>query len=136
MSAYLLDANVVLRFLRKDNLPMWRGAHALFEKAKKGEATLELDTAILAEVIFTLLGFYRQGRTDVADAMLTLVTSSGVEVEKPDVVVDALRRFKTSAMDFHDTLIAALAAHKKVPVASFDRDLDRFKDITRFEPKG
>jgi predicted nucleic acid-binding protein len=115
---------------------MWRGAHALFEKAKKGEATLELDTAILAEVIFTLLGFYRQGRTDVADAMLTLVTSSGVEVEKPDVVVDALRRFKTSAMDFPDTLIAALAAHKKVPVASFDRDLDRFKDITRFEPKG
>ena len=54
MSAYLLDANVVLRFLTKDNLPMWRGAHALFEKAKKGEVTLELDTAILAEVILTL----------------------------------------------------------------------------------
>ena len=72
----------------------------------------------------------------VAKTMLTLVTSSGVKVEKTDVVVDALRRFKTSAMDFPDTLIAALAAHKKVPVASFDRDLDRFKDITRFEPKG
>jgi predicted nucleic-acid-binding protein len=115
---------------------MWRGAHALFERAKEGEVTLELDTAILAEVVFTLLGLYRQCRTDVADAMLTLVTSRGVKVEKTDVVVDALRRFKTNAMDFPDTLIAALAAHKRIPVASFDRDLDRFKDITRYEPKG
>jgi predicted nucleic-acid-binding protein len=115
---------------------MWRGAHALFERAKKGEVILELDTAILAEVIYTLLGFYRQSRAEVADAMLTLVSSSGVKVERTDVVIDALRRFKTSAMDFPDTLIAALAAHKKIPVASFDRDLDRFNDITRFEPKG
>jgi predicted nucleic acid-binding protein len=47
---------------------------------------------------------------------------------------DALKRFKAVSVDFPDALIPALAADGKVPVASFDWDLDKFKDITRFEP--
>jgi len=31
-------------------------------------------------------------------------------------------------------LVAAIAAHQDVPVASFDRDFDRFKDVKRFQP--
>ncbi len=31
--------------------------------------------------------------------------------------------------------LAAAAADIQIPVASFDRDLDKFKDISRFEPK-
>ena len=32
-------------------------------------------------------------------------------------------------------LIAAIALHRNMPVASFDRDLDRFKDVHRHEPQ-
>jgi predicted nucleic acid-binding protein len=58
----------------------------------------------------------------------------GIAVETASVLRDALKRFKAVSVDFPDALIAALAADGKVPVASFDRDLDKFKDITRFEP--
>ena len=37
-------------------------------------------------------------------------------------------------VDFPDALVAAIAAHQGVPVASFDQDFDRFKDVKRFEP--
>ena len=33
-----------------------------------------------------------------------------------------------------DALLAAYAANRNIPPASFDRDLDRFADIQRFEP--
>jgi predicted nucleic acid-binding protein len=36
---------------------------------------------------------------------------------------------------FADAYLAAAAADLRLPVSSFDRDLDRFKDVKRFEPK-
>jgi predicted nucleic acid-binding protein len=50
------------------------------------------------------------------------------------VTLDALERFKSQPVDFPDALVAAIAAHQDVPVASFDRDFDRFKDVKRFQP--
>ena len=67
MITYILDANVVLRFLMKDHEEMWRGGHALFQKAYDGEITLELEVAIVAEIAYTMVGFYRRSRTEVAD---------------------------------------------------------------------
>ena len=134
MITYILDANVVLRFLMKDHEEMWRGAHALFQKANDHEISLELEVVIIAEIAYTLGGFYRQPRPAVADSLLTLTTSPGISIEQPDTVIDALRRFKTTSVSFPDALLAALAARKKYPVASFDTDLDKFSDVTRFEP--
>jgi predicted nucleic acid-binding protein len=53
-----------------------------------------------------------------------------------DRLLDALGRVQSSGVHLVDAYLAALAAETKQPVASFDRDLDRFKDVTRFEPKG
>ena len=53
-----------------------------------------------------------------------------------DTVADALKRLKDKpTLDFADCWLAAQAAAKKLEVASFDRDLDKFKDITRYEPE-
>ncbi len=51
-----------------------------------------------------------------------------------EVTLDALERFKSHPVDFPDALVAAIAAHQGVPVVSFDRDFDRFKDVKRFQP--
>jgi predicted nucleic acid-binding protein len=42
--------------------------------------------------------------------------------------------FAACNVDFADAWLAARASHLRRPVASFDRDLDKFKDIKRFEP--
>jgi len=51
-----------------------------------------------------------------------------------EVTLAALERFKAQPVDFSDALVAAIAAHHGVPIASFDRDFDRFKDVKRFDP--
>lgn len=73
-------------------------------------------------------------RESARQPLLDLIENPGIAVEDASVLRDALKRFKSASVDFPDALIAALAADGNVPVASFDRDLDKFKDITRFEP--
>ena len=136
MSAYLLDANILLRFLTQDHPEHSKAATALFEKAKTREITLEIDPLILAEVIYTLEGFYQKNRIEIANVLLRLVSSPGIDAERRAVILDALFRYKNYPVDFADAWLAALAVAKKIPAASFDRDLDKFKDVTRIEPRG
>jgi predicted nucleic-acid-binding protein len=136
MSIYLLDANVLLRFLTQDHPVHSQAATALFEQAQKKEAALEIDPLILAEVIYTLEGYYQKTRADIASVLLRLISSPGIEAERRPVILDALRRYQNFPVDFADAWLAALAVAKKMAAASFDRDLDKFTDVTRFEPQG
>ena len=135
MEKYLLDANVVLRFLRRDQ-PVMAAADALFARAERGEVRLVLDSLILAEVVFVLQSYYKVGREAIADTLLDLINSGGgVETNRPALLNEALERYRRHPqVDFGDAMLGALAAAQNIPVASFDRDLDRFSDVTRFEP--
>ena len=135
METYLLDANVVLRFLRRDQPVMAAAAEALFARAECGEVHLVLDSLILAEVVFVLQSFYKLGREAIADALLNLINSGGaVETDRPALLNDALERYRRHPqVDFGDAMLGALAAEQNIPVASFDQDIDRFKDVARFE---
>lgn len=65
MTTYLLDANVILRFLTQDHPESSKAAKALFERAKARELALEADPLIVAEVVYALEGYYRKNRRAV-----------------------------------------------------------------------
>ena len=136
METYLLDTNVIIRFLRQDHPTMGPAAKALFQAANRGEVRLLLEESIVAEAVYVLQSVYKQSRGDIADALQAIVRRSpAIQSERPAVLNDALDRYRRqNQMDFADALLAALAVDKQMPVASFDRDLDRFSDVTRFEP--
>ena len=75
-------------------------------------------------------------RDAIHDCLVDLVQNPGIETEMRDAVIDALWRFKECpGLDFADCWLAALSSQMNIPVASFDRDLDKFKDVQRHEPK-
>ena len=135
MKELLLDANVLVRFLVQDDALQSPAATALLESADRQECRLHLDGLAIAESVYVLVGHYRRNRKDVVGALLTLIQSSGVITADADVVSDALRRFASVNVDFADAWLAARAAQLGHGVASFDRDLAKFRDIRRFEPK-
>jgi predicted nucleic acid-binding protein len=137
MSEYLLDANVIIRFLTLDDPKQSKAAKKLILKAQAGGARLHLDASIVAEVVYVLESSrYAKSRQDIRDALVDFLRNPGIETVARDTVADALRRFKEKpALDFADCWLAAQAAARKLEVASFDRDLDQFKDITRYEPE-
>jgi predicted nucleic-acid-binding protein len=135
MKELLLDANVIVRFLVQDDARQSPAATALLEAAERQECRLHLDGLAVAESVYVLVGHYRRNKKDVVDALLTLIQNAGVVTADDAVVTDALQRFAAVNVDFADAWLAARAAQLGHGVASFDRDLDKFKDIRRFEPK-
>ncbi len=134
MKAFLLDANVLVRFLVQDDPKQGMATTALFEKAERGELVLHLDALIVAETVYVLMGRYGRNRSEVANALLAIVLNGGIVTMEAATVTDALERFAFFNVDFSDAWLAARGARLRYPVASFDRDLDKFKDIRRYEP--
>ena len=136
MDTYLLDTNVIVRFLRQDHPTMGPAARGLFQAASRGEVRLLLEESIVAEAVYVLQSVYKQSRTDIADALQAIVRRApAIQSDRPAVLHDALDYYRRlNQVDFADALLAALAMDKRVAVASFDRDLDRISGVTRFEP--
>lgn len=114
---------------------MRRSITALLEAAERGKHRLRLDGLAVAETVHVLIGRHHRNRDDVTTALLAVVQNAGVETAEAEIVGDALRRFAGAKVDFADAWLAARAAQLGFGVASFDRDLDKFKDIRRVEPK-
>jgi predicted nucleic acid-binding protein len=136
MKDLLLDANVLVRFLVQDDASQGPAATELLSAAERGAYRLHLDSLAVAETVYVLVGRYRRNRADVVTALLAVIESVGVEAVERGVITDALRRFAAVNVDFADAWLAARAVHLDYGVASFDRDLDKFKDVRRVEPPG
>jgi len=131
-----LDANVILRFLRNDDPKQSPVAARLFEKANGGTLRLFVTAVTINEVFFALASFYKLSHPDAARKLLPFVQAGAVEFEEEGCLVDALQRVISEGVDFGDAYLAASAARANDLVASFDRDLKKFKDITLYDLEG
>jgi predicted nucleic acid-binding protein len=131
---YLVDSNILLRFLTGEPIKQAEAAKKLFAMAAAGDAVLDISPVIVAEVMYTLISFYDVERKEAADLLLKLLKSRGVKVRDGSQVFSALERLRSANVGFADAFLAAAGAEENTPIASFDRDFDKFKDVTRVEP--
>jgi len=110
-------------------------ARRLVERADNGEVVLVVLPVIVAELIYTLESFYDMERMEVATKLLSFLQSRGIEAVESVRIVDALQRCRDRNAHFADAYLAASAVELENPIASFDRDFDKFKDVQRIEPK-
>ena len=128
-----LDANVILRFLRNDDAKQSPAAAKLFQKAAAGKTALFVSAVTINEVFFAFTSFYKLSQSDVARKIIPFVRTGVAEFEHEDCLLDALQRVIAENVDFGDAYLAAFAARHKDQVASFDRDLKKFKDIKLYD---
>jgi len=131
---YLVDTNVLLRFLSGEPPKQAEAARRLFEAAAAGTVILEVSPVIVAEVMYTLTSFYEVNRAEAAACLAALLRRRGVKVANAEQVFGALKRLEKFNVGFADTFLAAGGAEQGVSIASFDRDFDKFKDVSRIEP--
>jgi len=131
---YLVDTNVLLRFLTGEPPPQAMAVKKLFARAASGELVLEVPPVIVAETIYTLTSYYGVERKDAVEKMESLLRQPGFKVREATAVFSALARLKTTNVGFADAYLAASSAEEAVTIASFDRDFDKFKDVRRFDP--
>lgn len=112
----IIDANIILRYILKDN-------DSDFEIAKreilKGTTT---DIAILAEVVYVLKGIYKISREEIVETLITL--SEEIEYENNDVVIETLSNFKNKNLDFVDCYLLARKKIFQDEIITFDKKLN------------
>lgn len=130
---YLVDTNILLRFLSGQPATQAGAARKLFARAAAGDVVLDISPVIVAETIYTLISFYGVERKEAAAKLSLLLQQHGVRVRDSAQVIAALDLLKTANIGFADAFLAAGATEENLSVASFDRDFEKLK-IARYEP--
>ena len=119
----IIDANVILRYLLKDNEKFYKEAEALFDDVFSGKKKIWIMHSVIAEVVYVLLKLYKVTRKEIAEVLTQLVKIKGINVQDKEVLLDAFKIFKNRNLDFVDCLLCAYS--KKYQVISFDKKLNK-----------
>ena len=131
---YAVDANVILRYLLRDNEEQWAKADALMREMENGNLQMLCDPVQLAEIVWVLTSVYGLERAQIANSLASIVSASSFRVPDKDRYVRALNLYGTSVRDFGDACACAAALEEcDGRLFSFDRKLSKVNGIQRAE---
>ncbi len=117
-----VDTNVFLRYLTNDVPEQADAVDLLLQRAEAGEVHLETSPLVIAEIVWTLESFYCLDRPAVAEKILAVVNTPGLEVADAHLVLQACAWYVEARIDFNDAWNAAWMLDRGVGVvATFDR---------------
>lgn len=112
----LVDTNYLLRYILRDD-------EALYQKAcrtiAEGAAT-RLES--IPEVIYVLTGFYGVARKEASSAVAKLLQD--VDVPEKETVLDALKLYGESRLDYVDCIYIAVSKRDGERVLTFDKKIN------------
>lgn len=137
MSDPFVDTHVIIRLLTGDDPVVQARAASLFSRVEAGALDVAAPDTVIADAVFVLSSprLYRLTRAVIRDLLSALVRLPGFHVQNRQSVLDALRLYGASNLDFGDAMIAA--AMQRVgerTLYSYDRRFDRLGGVERREP--
>jgi predicted nucleic-acid-binding protein len=113
----LIDTNVILRYLLKDNPLMSEEARQIIED---GAFTLP---EVIAEVVYVLKGVYKIDRDEIGNTLIDFLNV--VFIDNHEMICVALSLFIETSLDFVDCIL--IARHRLLgdQIASFDKKLNK-----------
>jgi len=135
MENKFVDTNVFLRYLTKDDLSKYERCREMFKKALKGEITISTSGMVIAELIWTLLSYYKVPKAEVIEKVSVILGTENLFVPDKDVLVDALVLYARKNIDFIDAYNAVFMKYQGLrEIYSYDEDVETIEDIERKEP--
>lgn len=128
----LLDTNIITRFLLKDHPKQFISASNLL---KDLEQDLLLTDVTVAEVIWLLITHYKFSKEETVEKIYKVLNFPNIHSNK-SILIRTLYFYRNFNIDYIDAYLAAYAEEEKLEgIYSFDADLDKIKEIKRFEPQ-
>jgi len=128
MEKKLIDANVLLRYLLKDDEALFRKAYELLEKVKDGKDLIIIPESVLAECVYVLLRIYKVDRQIIAEKLRSLFLYKGVVNPDKEDLVDSIKFFGQTKLSIVDCIICAKSVNNRMPIVTFD---DELKNVSR-----
>lgn len=122
MENFLLDANIIIRFLTNDDEKQSPLAYKVFEKAVNRELTLVLSPLIIAECTWVLqMKRYDYTKRQIAEKIIQLISSPGIKAIEEDVILGALKEYGKHNVDFIDAYLSNLALKNNHPIVTWNK---------------
>ncbi len=125
MTGVWVDANILIRFITKDEPGQAARARTVMQKAARGDVVLRIPSVVVAEVVWVLRSVYRYEAHAIAATLRDLALAEGVALDEPDVNLEAVRLMDEKHVAYTDAYLAARARHEQEPVLTFDSDFRR-----------
>jgi predicted nucleic-acid-binding protein len=125
---YLIDTNVILRYLLDDHKTFSSKAKAFMLQVSHGTTKAEIPAVVVVECVYVLDKFYLVPRDDIVESISGILNFTGIINRDRSELLEALLNYKTSNTDIVDCILAAHSSPEKV-VVSFDKDLGRLKAV-------
>ena len=126
---YLIDTNVILRYLMADHEKFSPKAKAFMVKVSQEKTKAEIPAVVIVECVYVMEKFYRIPKHEIADTLSRILNFSGIVNPDKSEILEALLKYEVSNADIVDCLLAASSAPDKV-VVSFDKDFAKLKATT------
>ncbi len=121
----LPDANVVIRYLVKDDIELYKQAKTFFDKVKTGEENALILESVVAECVYVLTKIYKVPKEKTADSLKNLLRYRGIINEDRADLIKALTTFAERSLDIVDCILYAKAKDTDTSLFSFDEDLNK-----------
>lgn len=122
---YLLDTNIIIRFLVGDNEKHLAKSTEYFEQIELGSMEVEILSDVLMEAFFVLTKFYKLPKVEVISDLKTILSFEGVVNKDKVILFEALSIIENKNLDFVDALICAKCKFQNYEKLSFDKDLNK-----------
>ena len=122
---YLLDTNIIIRFLVGDHENFLLQSTEIFKKIELSQIKVEILEGVLMEAYFVLTKFYKIPKNEVINDLKTILAFDGVINHNKAVFFETFFILESKNIDFVDALIHAKSKLQKYAKLSFDNDLKR-----------
>ena len=105
----LLDTNIFLRILIKENPQMFEDCQGIFTRIQSGIIKAYIPTVVVAEVAFVLSSHYKFNKQRIVNTVDGIVNASGLEVIDDLRLPYAVELYKSRNVKLIDCLLASSA---------------------------
>lgn len=132
---YVLDTNVFLRVLVRENEADFSTCSKLFKKIKELEVEAVVPGVVLAELGWVLGSYYRLGREKVAEKITGVIRTGGLRIVDDYDWLKAMEIYRKRNVKLVDSILGTMprVAAGEWVIVSYDRDFDKL-GVRRREP--
>jgi len=135
MEITFVDTNIFLRYLTKDEPSRYEKCREMFKKAMKGEIAITTSVMVIAELVWTLLSYYKVPKAEVIEKVSVIVGTKNLSIPDKHIVADALVLYARKNIDFIDAYNVIFMRYRGLrEIYSYDEDFELMEDIQRREP--
>ena len=128
MINYLVDTNIYIRFILKDNRIQYNKACDYFQKAKERKIKLIFLPEIIIEIEYALRKIYQVPKEIIVKSLLNLLKTPYFEIAKREILIEAISYYHKKTIDIVDIILYLTAKKENIQILSFDKDFRKFKD--------